>query len=529
MTTRRQLLTGIAALPLLRPALAQQRREPNALRRSATAEPQTLDPQLWTYGQDGNIAQDCFQSLTTVDAAANTVPGQAQSWTISADGKTYRFTLRPGLQWSDGRAISSADFLYSFRRLFDPRNAAPAAALLYVIRNARAVNTGQQPMAALGVTAPDARTLQIELEHPAPYLLEILVHRALPAPQHVIERFGRDWTRPGNFVSNGAFTLGEWKPGEYVKLIRNARFHQAAQVKLAAVYHIPVEDPAAALRRYRAGDLDVAVSLPSEQLEQIRADFGTQLHFRQHIGLEYYAFNVRRKPFDDPRVRRALSMGVERSLIGGKILRAGEPAAFSLVPPGVVNYPRPGRCDFADWPRAKRLAEAQQLLAGAGFGPGKALVVQLRYNNADTQRKIAVAVASMWQALGVRTTLVTADLKVHQQALAQGDFDVARAQWYAEDRDPASFLELLASRATGLNVTGWKDARYDRLIESAEQTADPVRRAAQLREAEELGLQAQAIVPLYYYVSRRLISPRVQGWVDNARGVNVDRYLSLSG
>ena len=322
-------------------------------------------------------------------------------------------------------------------------------------------------------------------------------------------------------------SLSEWRVGSYVKLLRNPRFHEAALVKLDAVYHIPVEDPSAALRRYRAGELDVAVSLPSEQMDQLRAEYGSQLHRVQQIGLEYYVFNVRRAPFNDVRVRRALSMAIERPVIGEKILKAGEPAAYCLVPPGVVNYPLGGCADFAPWPHQRCIAEARRLLAQAGFGRQNPLLVHLRYNNAATQRKIAVAVASMWQVLGVRTELVTADLKVHQQALAQGDFDVARAQWYAEDRDPASFLELLATRASALNVSGWSDARYDQLVESAEHATDLVKRAAIMRQAEALAMQSQAAAPLYYYVSRRLISPRVQGWIDNPRGVNVNRYLSL--
>ena len=500
----------------------------NALRRSATGEPQTLDPQLWVYGQDGNLAQDMFQSLTAVDAAANTVPGQAKSWTVSPDGLTYTFALRANLQWSDGHPISSADFLYSFRRLFDPRTAAPSASLLYVIKNARAVNTGKLPVDRLGVSTPDASTIVIALEHPAPYLTDIMVHRAFPVPRHVVEKFGREWTRPGNMVSNGPFKLAQWRVGSYVKLVRNERFHQASQVKLDAVYHMPVEDPASALRRFRSGELDIVVSLPSEQIEQLKLDFGSQLHLVQQIGLEYYVFNTRRAPFNDERVRRALSMAIERPVIGTKILHAGEPAAYCLVPPGVLNYPQGGCADFSSWSRARRLQEARRLLAAAGFGADKSLLVHLRYNNADTQRKIAVAVASIWQELGVRTELITAEMKVHQMALAQGDFDVARAQWYAEDRDPVSFLELLATRARGLNVSGWSDSEYDQLLELAERATDLGKRAQLMRQAEARAMQAQAAAPLYYYVSRRLIGSRVQGWVDNPRGVNVQRYLSLT-
>lgn len=498
-----------------------------AIRRSATGEPQTLDPQRWTYGQDGNIAHDLFQSLTAVDAAAKTVPGQAESWTVSPDGRTYTFRLRPGLQWSDGVPITSVDFLWSMRRYFDPRTAAPSASLLYVIRNAREVNTGRLPPEKIGVSAPDPRTLVVELAHPAPYFTEILVHRGFPAPRHVIEKFGDEWTRAGRLVSNGAFTLAEWRPGAYVKLVRNPRFHDARSVRIDAMYHVPVEDPKVALNRYRAGELDIAVSLPSEQIDELRREFPRELHLVQQIGLEYYAFNTRRKPFDDVRVRRALSMAIERLVLSERILRAGEPPAYGLVPAGVRDYPRRGAADFADWPASRRVAEARRLLAEAGHGAARPLVVRLRYNNADTQRKTALAVAAMWQAVGVRTELVTADLRSHQQALAQGDFDVARAQWYSEDSDAASFLRLLDSRAATLNVSRYRNAAFDAAMDRADASRDPAKRGAIMLEAERLAMAQQPIAPLYVYVSRRLISPRVAGWVDNARGVHINRYLSV--
>ncbi len=522
---RALLVLGLATLGVLASALATGTER--LLRRSSTGEVQTLDPQLWVYGQDGNIAQDIFHGLTTVDAAANTVPGSAESWTISPDGKRYTFKLRRGLQWSDGTPITSADFLYSFRRLFDPKSAAPSASLLYVIANGRDVNTGKRPVADLGVSAPDAATVVIDLEHPAPYFLDLIVHRAFPVPRHVLEKWGRDWTRPEHIVSNGPFILSEWRPNAYVKLVKNPRFYAAASVKLAGVMHIPVEDPRAALARYRAGELDIAVSVPSDLIAELRRTYGKQLHLTQQIGLEYFVFNTRRAPTNDARVRRALSMAIDRDALSKSILRAGEPPAYCLVPPGVNHYPERGCADFAALSQAKRLATARALLADAGFGANQPLVLTLRYNNSDTQRRIALAVQAMWNPLGVRTNLLAADLRAHQQAVRQGDFDVARNSWYAEDRDPASFLELVASRATALNVSGYSDAEYDRLLVEAAESVNLASRAAILRQAETRAMQAQPVAPLYYYVSRRLISPKVQGWVDNPRGVHLQRYLSL--
>lgn len=497
------------------------------LRRSSTGEPQTLDPQLWLYGQDGNLAQDMFQGLTTVDAAARTIPGAAASWTISSDGLRYAFRLRDGLRWSDGRALDSADFLYSLRRQFDPLTASPSAALLYVIRNARAVNTGNAPVESIGVTGPDARTIVIELEHPAPYLTELLVHRAFPVPRHVVERHGRAWTKPENFVSNGPFKLGEWKPGQHVRLVRNPRFHDAANVQLDAILHIPIEDPRTALLRYRAGDLEIAVSLPSDMLDVLRRDFGPQLRLTRQIGLEYLAFNTQRRPFNDVRVRRALSMLVDREILTARILRAGEPAAYCLVPSGVRDYPRGGCADFQSLGTAQRVTEARRLLEAAGFSAARPLRIRFRHPNSDTHRRIALAISAMWQASGVRTELISADLKAHQTSILLGDFDVARGAWYAEDTAAVSFLRLLDSRAGSMNLSRFSDPQFDALLDRSDRLVDPKVRAEALRAAEARAMALQPLAPLYVYVSRRLVSPRVEGWEDNPRGVHVNRWLAL--
>lgn len=521
---RRMLPWGLAVLGLAASSAAVAE---NIVRRSSTGELQTLDPQLWTYGQDGNIAQDLFQGLTTLDAEARVVPGQAESWTVSPDGRRYTFKLRRNLQWSDGRPISSEDFLWSFRRLFDPKTASPAVSLLYVIRHSRDVNRGLKPVSALGVSAPDALTVVIDLEHPAPYLADLLVHRGFPVPRHVIEKHGREWTRPAHIVSNGAFVFGEWRPGSHVRLVRNPRFHEAATVRLDAIHHVPVEDPKAAVLRYRAGELDVVVTLPSDQITELRRDFGSQLRLRTQLGLEYLAFNTRRGATADLRVRRALSMAIDRALIVQRITRAGEPTAYCVVPPGVDHYPKTGCADFADWSQAVRIAEAKRLLAAAGFGPQNPLTLRFRVNNSDTQRKIALAVSSMWQPLGVRTTLIGAEMKAHQQALAQGDFDVARGAWYGEDRDALSYLRLLDGRSPALNISGYSSGPYQQLLDRADASADLMARAAFLQQAEALAMREQPIAPVHVYVSRRLVSPRVEGWQDNARGLHLNRYLSI--
>jgi oligopeptide transport system substrate-binding protein len=227
-------------------------------------------------------------------------------------------------------------------------------------------------------------------------------------------------------------------------------------------------------------------------------------------------------------VRRALSMAIDRDLIVARITRAGEPPAWCMVPLGVVNYPQRGCADFAGQPQAQRVAEARRLLGAAGYGPSKPLVLRFRVNNSDTQRKIALAIISMWQPLGVRVELIGTEMKAHQQAVAQGDFDVARGAWYGEDRDALSFLRLLDARAPALNISGYSNVEYQRLLDAADATADLVARASFLQRAEALAMREQPVAPVHVYVSRRLVSPRVQGWVDNPRGLHLNRYLSIS-
>lgn len=526
-TTLTKLVTAAMSALWLASSVGTPAVAENIVRRSSTGEPQTLDPQLWTYGQDGNIAQDLFQGLTTLDPYARVVPGQAESWSVSPDGRTYTFKLRRGLQWSDGRVLTSEDFLWSFRRLFDPRTASPAVSLLYVIRNSRQVNRGERPVSDLGVRAPDAATLIIELDHPAPYLADLLVHRAFPVPRHVVEKYGREWTRPGNIVSNGAFVFDEWRPGSHVRLVRNPRFHEATQVRLDAIHHVPIEDPKSGVLRYRAGELDVVVTLPSDQIADLRRDFGTQLRLVTQLGLEYLAFNTQRGVTADVRVRRALSMAIDRELIVKKITRAGEPTAYCIVPPGVDHYPKTGCADFAALTQAKRLAEARRLLSSAGYGPANPLTLRFRANNSDTQRRIALAVSAMWQPLGVRTVLIGAEMKAHQQAVAQGDFDVARGAWYGEDRDALSYLRLLDGRSPALNISKYSSTPYQELLDRADDSADLTTRAKFLQQAEALAMREQPIAPIHIYVSRRLVSPRVEGWQDNPRGLHLNRYLSI--
>ncbi|HSN72005.1 MAG TPA: peptide ABC transporter substrate-binding protein, partial [Steroidobacteraceae bacterium] len=474
-----------------------------------------------------NIVADLFVGLTTLDAAAKPIPGTAVTWTVSDDGKVYEFRLRDGLEWSDGRALDSADFLYSFRRMLDPATAYPNAARLYVIRNAARVNAGDAPIESLGVSAPAPDLVRLELEHPAPYLLEVLATYAMPVPAHVLAQGEEGWSRPRSLVSNGPFVLAEWVPNAYVRVDRNPRFYDAANVSLEAVYHHHPDSAATALRRFRAGEFDYVSVVPGEQLEWARENLPSELKLVRGFGTELVVFNTRKPPFDDARIRRALSMAVDRQILVDKVLRGAEEPAYGLVPPQAVNYPEHAAADFASTPMDRRRAEARELIRAAGYGPGRPLEVELKYTSTDVQQRVAVALAAMWKAIGVETRLSGVERKALIADVQAGRFDAARYYWLASTSDPASFLERLRADAGPINQAGYANSDYDRMIDRAETQVDLDERAALLRQAEALALSEHPVAPIYYYGGRRLVAHRVTGFVENPRGVHVSRFLGL--
>lgn len=498
------------------------------LHRGNIGEPDSLDPHLTTSGYAGNIIFEMFVGLTTVDAFVNVIPGAAESWTISEDGKTYVFTLREGMQWSDGRPVTAADFEFSFKRILDPVTASRSAAMLYVIENARPINGGKLPVDDLGVRATDARTLEIKLEAPTPFFLELIVHRGNPVPQWAIEEHGREWTRPENIVVNGAFILDQWVPQTSLRVVRNPMFFDAGNVSLDAVIYYTTENLTAAFNRYRAGQLDMVISFPPSQFEWIENNLAEDLRVSENNGLEYITFNTNKAPFDDPRVRLALSMALDRDIITRRVMRGGEQPAYSLVPPGSRGGYEPAFAGYQSWSSPDRTARAKALLAEAGFGPDNPLSFSFRYNTHEVLRRVAAAAAAMWQrSLDVEVTLLNSDLNVLNADLRNGDYEVARYQWLGEYRDPSTFLYLLESDAVGDNHSKFNNAEFDTLMKTM--YAEPVieERMRLMHEAERIVMDEAPIAPITYYVSKRLVKPFVKGLENNIRGINLGRYVSV--
>jgi ABC-type oligopeptide transport system substrate-binding subunit len=488
-----------------------------------------LDPQRTATVVEADVDYDVFEGLLTYDAAGALVPGIAESWKVGADGLRYVFTLREA-KWSNGDPVVAADFVYSFRRLLDPATGAQYANLFYVLANGEAVNKGILKPDALGVKALDARTLEIDLARPTPYILGLLAHQtAAPVNPGNVEKYGKDFVRPGHLVSDGAYVLSDYVPNDKIVLTKNPNFHDAANVRIDREEILPLEDRSAALRRFEAGEIDSYPDVPADAIPFIREKFKSEFHLSPSLGVFYFAFNTRKPPFDDPRVRNALSMVVDRDFLADKIWGGAMLPGDSLVPPGIDDYGPPVTSAFHDLSPIEAEDKARELLRAAGYGPGgKPLHVEIRFNTSENNKATAVAIADMWKELGVTTSFVNTDLKTHYALLRDGgDFDVARAGWIGDYSDPQNFLVLAKSDDVALNYCHYSNPAYDALLAKAETERDLGARAKILRAAEAMLLADQPIMPLMFYSSRNLVSSRVAGWKANLLDRHLTRYLSI--
>ncbi len=525
LSWRRVFLTAL--IPIALTAVASTALAGGTLRVASMGEPASLDPHKVSGTWENYVVGDMFVGLTTENPKAEPIPGVAESWTVSEDGKTYTFKLRES-SWSDGTPMTANDFVFSMQRILDPETAAEYASLLYIIEGAEAVNKGEAKPESLSVKALDDQTLEIKLSGPAPYFLALLTHyTAYPVPKHVIEKVGKEWTKPQNMVVNGPYKLVEWIPNTHVKLTKNDKYWDAASLSLDNLTFYTQEDRAAVQKRFRAGEIDVAMDFASDQIGWLRKNLPNETRIAPYMGIYYYPINSAVEPFTDVRIRKALSMAINREAIVDKVLKTGELAAYSFVPPGVAYYDEPSEVDWKDVPFGERQKMAKELLAEAGYGPDNPLEFTLRYNTSENHKRIAVAVVSMWKAIGVKAELFNSEVKVHYADLKQGDFQVARAGWIADYNDAQNFLYLLETRTGANNYGRYSNPEYDQLMLDAEVTSDLQKRGELMRKAEMLAMRDQPVIPIYHYVSKNLVSQKVVGFEDNPQDIHRWRYVSL--
>jgi oligopeptide transport system substrate-binding protein len=495
--------------------------------RGNSADPESLDPHKTSTVYEAHILRDLFEGLVMQDQNAELIPGAAESWMISDDGLVYTFKLRPDAVWSDGSPVTADDFVYSFRRLEDPATGAEYASMLYVVKNGEEVNTGKMKPEELAVKAVDPTTFEVTLKAPTPYFLEMLTHQSsYPVNKASIEKLGADWIKPGNLVSNGAFTLAEFVPNDHIKLVKNPKFHDAANVKLDVVNYFPTEDRSTAIKRFEAGELDSNDDIPTEQLADLKAKFGEQLRIGPYLGTYYYAIKTDKAPWDNVELRNAVSMAIDRDFLAEKVWQNSMLPGYSMVPPGIEGY-TPAMASFAEESQIDREDKAKAILEKLGYTPEKPLTMEIRYNTSENHKNTAVAIQEQLKPLGIEVTMVNTDTKTHYGHLEQkGDFDVARAGWIADYKDPESFLGI-SRKASGNNYSNYNSAKFEELMDKA--AADggkPELRLKDMSEAERVLIDDVGQIPLLYYSYKNLVSPKISGFDENVMDVHPSRFVS---
>lgn len=471
--------------------------------RGNSADPESLDPLQARSEPALNVLRDLHEGLTTLDARGRVVPGAARSWTVSDDGRAWRFELDPAARWSDGRPVTAEDFVTAFAALTDPSVASPHRALF---------------SAVAGVVAEGEDVVVIDLEQPTPWLDELLAHPAAGPRRQDVPADGR--------VSSGAFRLVERVPGSHLLAERNPAYRAATTVALDQVRYLSVSDQASELARYRAGEVDMTYTVPVARVPWLQENLPEELRISPYLAVYFYGFNTRQPPLDDPRVRRALSLAVDRDLVAGRVVGAGELPACNLVPPGIPGYESPAD-PLCEQRRSERLERARALLAEAGYGPDRPLRLEIRYNSGELHDRVAVAVSAFWrEGLGIETDLVREEFRVLLGNVRAGEVtQVYRGSWIADFAQPDSFLGILAADSP-VNGTGWSDPEFDRLLRAAAAAA-PDERARLLARAEALLIEAAPLMPLYFYVSKKLVKPWVSGVEDNPLNVHPSRFVSV--
>ncbi len=494
------------------------------------AEPLSLDPHKASGQWENRIIGEMFLGLTTEGADGQPIPGMAESWETSEDGLTWTFHLRDA-DWSDGMPCTAYDFEYAFQRILSPDTIAEYAQITYAILNAQKVKEGKLPVTDVGVRAIDERTLEMKLEHPAPYLPGLLKHYThYPIPKHIVEKHGDAWIKPANIQVNGAFKLEKWWSNYVVHLVKNPGFYDARNVAFNEIYFYPTSNDDAAVRRVMSGELGWSTNFSGKKAKYYERELPGFVKIAPYMLLQYFSMNCQRAPFTDVRVRRALCMAIDRTFVTERIWQAGFQPAWSFVPPGIYGYPQGGRLDFAAMSIAARRAEAKRLLQEAGFGPGKPLKFTFSHRNTQDNPQVAVVAQADWHAIApwVQVTLAGVEGQIHYANMRAKNFDVGDGGWVADYNDAYTYLYLLETRTGPQNYPGYSNPEYDRLMESSTHERDAAVRADIMRRAEQLMLDDCPVIPVGFGTSKNLIDPRIRGFEGNLEDIHRTRWMTIS-
>ena len=496
------------------------------LHRGNGAEPDTLDPHLATGHWEGSIINDIFVGLFTKGEDGSSIKGSVKSYTKSENGLKYTFILREDHFWSDGVNVTADDYVNGFRRVLNPVTASQYGSLLYLIKNGLEVNTGDLSPDKLGVKKLDDFTLEITLNYPAPYFEELLTHyTTYPIPSHVVDKYGKEWIKPKNVVTNGPYKLVNWRAHDHILLKRNNLFYDNKNVWYDEVKYYPTEDNEAALRRFRAGELDINSGFPENKTSWLKKNMPENIRLDNILVVTYLIFNTQSKPFDDPKIRRAVSLSIDRDIIVNKIRDFNETIAWSLVPKGIENYNYEELIEERKLTQQERYLVARNLLKERGYDNKNPLTFTLKYRQGGDQKKHMVAIQSMLRNSGINVELEGSEPKVLYNYLRTGDFQVGDAGWIADFNDASNFLFLFQQSSGPLNYGNYNNPVFDSLVDNALSELDITERAKKLKKAEIILLNDMPFAPIFFGISRWLVKENIVGWQTNYAAYHPTRFL----
>ena len=478
--------------------------------RNNGSEPETLDPALAESVGANNLTRDLFEALTAVDGEGKTVPGVAESWK-QTNSTTWVFKLRPNAKWSNGDAVTAEDFVYGIRRFVDPKTASTYAATFGTfLLNGKDIVAGKKPAAEIGVKAIDKLTLEVKTAFPVSFFPSVMSNNNLgPVHKASLEKNGKDWTKPGKLVSNGAYVLKDWQVNNKVVIEKNPQYWDAANVQLTKVTYLPIEDGYADVKLYESGENEWVYQLPPGTYEKYKAQYPKEIRNAPMLGLRYYSYQTQNPVFKDVRVRKALSMVLDRDILAKRVTADGQTPAYDVMVAG-VDGADVTPYDWANWPMDKKVAEAKKLLAEAGVKPGAKF--SFSYNTSEYHKKMAIFAASEWKTkLGLNIETESMEFKVLLKKRHDGEFQMARNGWIADYNDATTFLALIRCDSDQNNNFNCNRAAED-IINKGVMETDLTKRKALLTQAANVIMEDYPIIPLVQYSLPRLVKSYVGGY-----------------
>ena len=490
------------------------------------AEPVSLDPHKTTSAVDFRIHRDLFEGLVVHDDDGGIIPGQAESWQISEDARTFTFYLRKNARWSNGDPVTAHDFVYSWQRLVDPETASPYAWYLETALVAQApdIIRGKVSVDKLGVRAIDDYTFEVQLSQPLPYFLFMLtMMNVAPLHKKTVKRWGKSWTLPEHIVSNGAYVLKNWVVNEKVELVRNPRYWNNPKTNIESVIFVPVEG-SAELNRYKAGDVHLTSAIPAEHFRQLVKERPGELQTYPSLGTIFISLNTQSAGVHDVRVRQALSYAIDRRVLAEKVVAQGSSAAYSLTPPAVHGF-HPHETDYQRLAMEERLQQSRKWLKEAGYHSGSPLKISLVFRAREDFRKLAVAVSQMWKMVGVHTQLISAEKGDYNHRVNAGMFQAAISIWLADYNEASTMLNIMTISHSS-NDCRYDSPTFDHLMASSRLLLNEQERNHVYGQAEQILAQDMPIIPLYHTSKAFLMAPDLSGYpAGNPKGTVYSRNL----